>query len=813
MLRQFSPPELVTGDLSSLIEVYVVDFDPATNLCANPSAEKDVLLWSALSGGTLVQTLDFQVFGAYGFRYTPTTTTTDGIVYSAGFSTTAGLPYLLTLYFQGAAGKPYRLFFATTGNAEIGTPLRFIATGGLQRLVVQYTETTSTTRRIGIAKDGDANTTPFYIDGVLIAQLDHDSLYFDGSTLGHYSPSDYFWEGEPHASPSTRSGTAASSGRPINLSNFGFVLLGLAALSTAPNEIITTPSPVAGGSTFQTTVVREREFSLIGRIYAGSPEDVLRKRRALYRLLDKFSLSNKQELILMLKWKSDNPTDTTRTLFIPCLFQSDPRNLSTLNGVDVQLNFKSIRPSLAYGYDRAASLLSTASFTMNYIAEKKNGVWGNMAGGANGIVRDVLYTPTGVAYACGLFSSIGGVSVLNIARWENGAWSALGAGLGSGTNDVYQMALGPDGLLYAVGEFNAVYRWTGSAWAAYGGTPGWSSAESLIFDKTGNLYVGTTDGDVYRYNGVSWTSFQANADSLPIGSLGLTSDNRIWVARNEASNVYISRINTAFNGFDTTITLTDGDVYGLYGSPDGRLYFVGGFLTANGVACAKAAFWNGTSVQPLAQGFDLLLGDAYNVTDITQDIYGTFHTVGGSAAIYGNEVLPQGYALFNGNFWGAGDIRLPSTGTLIRSVATYKDRVLIGSRSTPGTAYWSGATTVITNSDVPINPRIILSGPSSGSTTIWEIVNRTTGKKIQFSGLSISAGETILFDFRVGQTSIYSSSRGELFPEVLAPGSSMNGFVLTPGSNSVQVFTTGSALSAALICWTEALASLDSLIS
>ena len=72
-------------------------------------------------------------------------------------------------------------------------------------------------------------------------------------------------------------------------------------------------------------------------------------------------------------------------------------------------------------------------------------------------------------YAGGYFTTAGGVTVNNIARWDGTTWHLSGSGMNGGAQ---ALAAGGDGSLYAGGDFttaggvpaNRIARWDGSAW-------------------------------------------------------------------------------------------------------------------------------------------------------------------------------------------------------------------------------------------------------------------------------------------------------------------------------------------------------------
>jgi hypothetical protein len=103
---------------------------------------------------------------------------------------------------------------------------------------------------------------------------------------------------------------------------------------------------------------------------------------------------------------------------------------------------------------------------------------------------------SGNLYAGGNFTTAGGASVNNIARWDGATWSALGAGV---SGWVQALTFDQSGNLYAAGAFvtaggssaSRLARWNGSAWSSFGsglGMQGYILA--LALDGSGNIYVG-----------------------------------------------------------------------------------------------------------------------------------------------------------------------------------------------------------------------------------------------------------------------------------------------------------------------------------
>jgi hypothetical protein len=155
------------------------------------------------------------------------------------------------------------------------------------------------------------------------------------------------------------------------------------------------------------------------------------------------------------------------------------------------------------------------------LARYDGAAWHAVGGGTSGNVsalasydRDGNGPAQADLYAGGGFSSIGGVSALNIARWDNAAWSALRGGIDEG---VYAMEVfdrdGPAGpfvpLLAIGGPFSVVDGTFELGW----GTTAWNGTQFLATSNTaedvGDLLVFDADGPGTFYgNDLYMTSSQ-----------------------------------------------------------------------------------------------------------------------------------------------------------------------------------------------------------------------------------------------------------------------------------------------------------------
>ncbi|MFH1378270.1 MAG: hypothetical protein ABIH86_05920, partial [Planctomycetota bacterium] len=154
-----------------------------------------------------------------------------------------------------------------------------------------------------------------------------------------------------------------------------------------------------------------------------------------------------------------------------------------------------------------------SGMSVNYIARWNGTSWSSLGIGMNNTVYALAVSGTDL-YAGGIFTIAGGVSVNRIAKWNGESWSALGIGV-SGT--VYSIQIsGTD--LYAGGEFttagavtvNRIAKWDGTSWSALG--IGVDSTVRAISLSSTALYIGgyfTNAGGmpanrVAKWDGASW---------------------------------------------------------------------------------------------------------------------------------------------------------------------------------------------------------------------------------------------------------------------------------------------------------------------
>jgi hypothetical protein len=188
-------------------------------------------------------------------------------------------------------------------------------------------------------------------------------------------------------------------------------------------------------------------------------------------------------------------------------------------------------PALYVAGSFISLLTGTGGERANRIARWNGSSWSLLGSGMNDTVLALVAYDDGsgpALYAGGAFTQADGLQLNHLAKWDGSRWSALGSGVGGGTYPaVWTLAVYDDGhgpALYAGGYFttaggasaNNIARWDGSSWSALGSGVNYSVVALAVYDdgRGPALYAGgyfTTAGGVAvnriaRWDGSSWSA-------------------------------------------------------------------------------------------------------------------------------------------------------------------------------------------------------------------------------------------------------------------------------------------------------------------
>lgn len=804
-----------------------------TNLCQNPSFETNATGWTAYFSASLARSSAQQYHGAYSLAVTPTAALTDGADY-ATLTLTANITYAISCKFLGVQGRSYSIIVRSLGPAVVLITSTFTATGRWQWVWLYYTEATGGSRELIIAKNNHASTAAFYIDGVQVEALgslaETVSTYIDGDQQGlvpNQQPPAYLWTGTPHASTSSRSGLTRAGGMVYPLNYYNFLLTAIIGLGLATPQNIKTEYARLDGAFDDYTRKGTRQFTLLGRLSGLSSDALDAFRSDLGAALDRDRVGLDQRLLLRYQKIDRNGNVRSIAGIIPAKYAGGlGGNTDNLVAEHLPLSFEQYAPFIQAEQETGAALAVQTGPSANTILYRTSGgLWQALgSGAASGSVIALARGLDGVIYAGGDFPAMGGVANTNsIAKWDPvaGAWSAMGTGVSGGAG-VDAIAVGADGSVYVSGSFTAmsgvantsrIAKWDPVAlsWSALS-TGANGEVRALAVAPNGDLYA---TGDfllmagvantvrIAKWNGAAWSALSTGLDA---GGYALAFDKagNLFVGGQfgVAGGVTAPRVakwdGSAFTALTATATGTvDALAFGL----NGLLYVAGTFTTIAGVSnTSRIAQYNGTAFQPLG------VGVSNTVNALAVDAAGILH-VGGQFATAGGITLPDSFARWNRATWLVEDINLPGS-AIVQAILPLPDGSQYIGFTTTGTAAAPGLTTATNNGTAKTYPTLKITGPTSGTSRIYQIINYTTNRSVFFN-LTLTVGETVTMVFQPDNLSFVSTFQGDVANTIL-PGSSEADFFLQPGANAISFFAADSTVVAAM-WWKPAYASLDGL--
>ena len=284
---------------------------------------------------------------------------------------------------------------------------------------------------------------------------------------------------------------------------------------------------------------------------------------------------------------------------------------------------------------------SAGGVSANNIAKWNGVTWSPLGSGTVGLVWALTVFDDGsgagpALYAGGLFTTAGGMSANRIAKWDGTSWSALGSGL---NNPVAALAVFDDGSgagpgLYAGGHFSSaggvpagrVAKWDGASWSNLeGGIPSGAVFALAVFDDG--------SGEALYAGGGGFTS----AGGVPANRIAKW-DGSSWASLGSGMSKAVHFLGT----FD------DG------GGGGPALYAGGTFLSAGGVDASGIARWDGSNWSPVGSGVSGGFPSAVNAMTVFDDRSGhgpALYAGGGFLSAGG--VPAKNFAKWDGASWSA----------------------------------------------------------------------------------------------------------------------------------------------------------------
>jgi hypothetical protein len=824
-------PPVVSG-AAITYDLAVVTPIARANIVLNPSVETATTGYTGIGAGGISRVTTYAAHGAYSLAVTPAGAATDGVYYGT-VSLTAGTTYAASVDFYAPTGigKLYRLSFATTAGALLQS-VEFRATGRWQRVSVLWTETSTTTRRIYVT-NAAAQTPVFYIDGLQVEACETGNYwpttYIDGDQQGlvpNESPPAYLWTGTPHASTSARSGQTRAGGRVRRFRDFGFTpsaLIGL-GLDTPEHDLV--PFSVLDGAQYNDTRKPPRPFSLVGRFDGLGSVALARNRGGLARLLDRDLIARRQPLTLQITpqdacGKAIGKTGTLTALYAGGL----EGNHTNPFAEEAAISFTTVQQSTIQGTDAGSALTPTANLTLDYVIQRATtGAWARVGAGTNfnGAVRALARGPDGRLYAAGDFTSAaGGVAANRIAYYDGSAWNAMGTGA---NGIVRALAVGPDGSIYAAGDFTAmggvantsrIAYWDGSAWNAMSTGAAANEIYALTVGQDGSIYAGgtfTTIGGTAANRIARW-----NGSAWSAMGTGAGATVRALTTMLDGSIVAGGDFTTmgGVTGADRVARWTASAWVAMSTGAGGNVHALA--VDPRGTLYAGGAFTTigGVSANRIASWngaqWSALAGGVDNtVSALAVDPLTNTLYAGGVFETTDSVITLSHLAIWSGSTWVAPDTE-NATDNILALLVQPSGALVVGMDAITGSPWIVAGQTSLTNNGTAVTyPRVLLLGPSAAATTgtARTLINIDTGARISFD-LDISTNERVTIDLEPSAIQIVSNIRG-LITGTILEGSDTTNFGLQPGTNTISLLA-GNGITA-VAWWPERYLAADHLI-
>ena len=410
--------------------------------------------------------------------------------------------------------------------------------------------------------------------------------------------------------------------------------------------------------------------------------------------------------------------------------------------------------------------------------------------GPNNNIFCMAIGKNGEVYAGGEFTSIDGIAgTLRIAYWDGTTWTQMNGGA---NGSVRALAVGPDGSVYAAGEFttiggvaaNKIAKWNGTSWSALG-TGINNTGFAICVAPNGIIYAGgdfTTAGGVTvnriaRWDGLVWRT-------VGTGTPGLASTVRSIVNWIDGITLYVGGdfANSVTTLNITTNLFTPTNV--LLNTGSCRTLAVNrlsGEVYAGGVSLGTGSGNTSLASYNQANWKRIDTGSNEFVSSLAIDIRGYVY-VGGGFTTIGN-ISARYFAVWNGTSWDNTDIIPNSPGAAyIRAIAIslQSNDIFIGLEvTTASNTYIAGVTNVTNIGSAFCNPIFRFVGPGR----LIYIENRTDLRRMFFN-LDVLPGEELFVD--TARARVYIPTRGMTMYGIF-PSSALGLMKLMPGDNFLHV--------------------------
>lgn len=286
------------------------------------------------------------------------------------------------------------------------------------------------------------------------------------------------------------------------------------------------------------------------------------------------------------------------------------------------------------------TITKAGNTSVNRIARWDGTSWHTLGTGISGSIQSMAVYNNEL-YVAGSFSTAGGVSVNNIARWNGTTWAAVGSGIAVTSGGIVNKAMAVyNGELYVGGNFTTaggqsvsnIAKWNGTSWSPVGtGVSGIVYCmivhnNSLVIGGIINNAGGISVANIAKWNGTAWLSHSSGFTGAPpfgglVYSLGIH-NNELYAGGNfttagGVSASGIARFNgSAWSALGQGLSIATNPpnplfVYAMASTSTGLV--IGGTFSGSGtVSSTNLILWKGTSMESIDSGLN---GPVYAMTE------------------------------------------------------------------------------------------------------------------------------------------------------------------------------------------------------
>lgn len=803
-------PELSTGyQLDGLKSFWMAAIpEESENLVINPSIEEGTTGFTNSGFTAMAQSSDRSTGGFSSLKCTPNGST-DNTVYFTCSTLTNGIVYTWSVDIYGYVGDTYTLTVRdnTSPTTIFGTKTHRPFRNGWERVWLTFKQGSANPSRLQILVPGATQASHLiYSDRWHVAAKSYLDTYVDGSERPYVNDTRrwaFTWTGSSHVSKSKRlPGTIG--GKFVAFDTFGFRTTGVQGLGLGTYEAVFNGENYGN---YLTDVIRKRrQFTITGRIYGGSLDDLAQKKQAIINTLRPRFNGVVQPIRLFYQPVTQYSRPYGKLLYIDAvLIEGLSGNYVSHLGEEFALVFQADDPYLyEYSGQEVASLPVVTGGTSKGVVEKnENGDYASLiTGTVNGSFDCVAYRNDGVLVTGGTFTTLGGASLNRIAMWDGSTWAEP---TGGGLNDQVQgIAAGIGNEIGVVGHFTADDALQTIRRAGIHSGSGWSEmatglnniAYAIVAYPNGDYYVGgafTASGTGvqlrrfarYVAETGAWQEVGSGFDNT-VNCLALGPDGRIYIGGDFLNNgaatagyVAIAAYDPLTNEFDDLGGGLNPGVFGLAFGPGNFLYAVGSFQT-EWLAIRpvrRVARWNGGNWEEVGGGFDNY-PEACGFDGKRLYISGTFTDPLSGDLISRTDTT----VCWDGNNWVNSDYYSEKKAGGFALSPSGKFAIAQGNVATGSPTYAAMQTVTVTNNGTAeAHPVFKISTSATRFSYLTQISNLTTGQDIIFSALPIKTD--VIVDFRGNLPRIYDETGGNLSRFITQGASTPEDFRLVEGEN------------------------------